>query len=650
MVLGLKIPNNDLATNLPCTQNPEPVKILSVKSSKLRTLVGLDKGTQVSLRPYIYLNVGDVLEFWPSKSNIENVYKIVGQESDEPFHRIRIHPAYSKSSWIAVPPHKFLVTFRERAGPSDSKATKILEQFHYRGKGLNRIVGRRTALVAETREHGIIGYGVVSATLAAAKPRFALFDTNFREQMNSKLINRLVRIPRVVIHPEFRGMGLGVLMTKHLVDYVREYWDIRGYTPIAVEVVASMTEYHRFFEAAGFIRTGETLGYEKGIAPMYGTGTWEKRPNSATYDFIGHQKPKPYLIYPLNSFVRGVLMEKGKLGSDRTKLKSRPKVKATPIILRRVSAEYRVTNGSTPRAEQVRDAFDVDSRQMNSPVLKNLFLNIDPGNVVLITGASGSGKSTILRLLSEDLQELRENMDISGTFSGLDHKSAARLTRAWDDTRPLIDQIGSSVKEAIEVLNSVGLAEAHLYVKRPFQISDGQRYRFAVALLCDSKKPLWIADEFTSALDPLTAAIVAKGIRKRAYYSGATLVIAAPHIQNFVDSLVPNTLVALRWGGIAEIVSIRCRYRVFSGFFELRIKNTGKQVLTDVNLSSIAVNGDRQVIAKVGSLGPQKRSEVVVLPLSEVEKFSGLVVMTQQHVGDIVYFNDYLKNLDYRLP
>jgi len=645
MGLGLKIPNKDLATNLGCAQDSELAKVLSVKSSDRRTLVGLDKGTQVSLRPYIYLNAGDVLEFRPSKSDIQDVFKIVGQESDEPFHRIRIHPAYSKSLRIAVPPHNFLVTFRERAGPRDGKATKVLEQFHYRGKGLNRIVGRRTVLLAETREHGIIGYGVVSATLAAAKPRFDLFDTNFREQMSSKLINRLVRIPRVVIHPEFRGMGLGVMMAKHLVDYVREYWDVRGYTPIAVEVVASMTEYHRFFEAAGFIRTGETSGYVKGIAPRYGTGTWEKRPNSANYDFIGHQKPKPYLIYPLDSFVRGVLMEKGKLGPDRTKLKFRPKVKGTQTIFRRVSAEYRVTNGSTPRAEQVRDAFDVDSRQMNSPVLKNLSLNIDPCDVVLITGASGSGKSTILRLLSEDLQELRENMDISGTFSGLDHKSAARLTRAWDDTRPLIDQIGSSVKEAIEILNSVGLAEAHLYVKRPFQISDGQRYRFAVALLCDSKKPLWVADEFTSALDPLTAAIVAKGIRKRAYYSGATLVIAAPHIQNFVDSLVPNTLVTLRWGGIAEIVSVRCRYRVLSGSLELRMKSTGKQVLTDVNVSGIAVNGDRQVIAKVGSLEPQKRSEVVVLPLSEVEKFSGLVVTTQQHVGDVVYFNDYLKNL-----
>ena len=632
--------SKDLAPSIGHTPNSEIAEVISVKDSNKRTLVDLNNGTKISLRPYIYLNTGDTIEFRPRQSDYKDVFKIVREASKGSIHRVRIHPPYSKSVWVAVPPHNFLITFRERKDASDGKATKLLEQFHYRGKGLNRLIGRRTVLVAETREHGIIGYGVLCATLAAAKPRFVLFDTNFKEQMRSKLINKLVRIPRVVIHPEFRGIGLGVMMAEHLLDYVRDYWDVRGYTPIAVEVIASMTEYHRFFEAAGFVKAGETSGYDRGIAPLYGTGTWEERPNSVHYDFIGHQKSKPYLIYPLDSFVRGILMEKQRLNSDSQKLQLRPKVNGTPIVMRRVSAEYRVKNGITPRAAQVRDAFDVDSRQMNSPVLKNLSLTIDPGDVILITGASGSGKSTILKLLSEDLHELKESMDISGTISVLDPTSVACLARVWDDTRPLVDQVGSSVKEAIEILNSVGLAEAHLYVKRPFQISDGQRYRFAVALLCDSKKPLWVADEFASTLDPLTAAIVAKGIRKRAHFSGAALVIAAPHIDNFVDSLVPNTMVTLRWGGIAEIVSVRCRCRILSGLLEVRIDSKGKQVLSDVNISGVGVDGNRQVISELGSLGPQKRLEVIKFPLDEIQEFRGLVVTTQQRVGDVIYFQN----------
>ena len=234
-------------------------------------------------------------------------------------------------------------------------------------------------------------------------------------------------------------------------------------------------------------------------------------------------------------------------------------------------------------------------------------------------------------------------MDISGTISGLEHTSVARLARVWDDTRPLVDQVGSSVKEAIEILNSVGLAEAHLYVKRPFQISDGQRYRFAVALLCDSKKLLWVADEFASTLDPLTAAIVAKGIRKRAYCSGTTLVIAAPHIHNFVDSLVPNTLVTLRWGGLAEIVSIKCRYQILSESVRLRMKNTGKQELTDVSVCGIGMHGNRPVIVPIGSLLP-RAEQSLVLPLEKVIEFSGLMVTTEQRVGEVVYFEWYLED------
>ena len=342
-------------------------------------------------------------------------------------------------------------------------------------------------LVAESEEHGVIGYGVLSATLGVAKPRFALFETNFTQQMRTKLINRLVRIPRVVIHPEFRGMGLGAMMAHHLVEYARGYWDVRSYTPIAVEVVASMTEYHRFFEAAGFVRAGETQGYQDGIMPQYGKGSWSERPNSLQYDFLHDQKPKPYLIYPLSQSVRGKLVKRGLMDPSQMSIEKKPQPHANKITFRRVSAEYRTSNGFTERAREVKEAFDVDSRQMQSPVLKSFSLSIEPGEVVLVTGASGSGKSTVLALLTREMEEIQQSMEIDGDFSGLDPQSTANLNTKCDDSLPLIDQIGGSVKEAIEILNSVGLAEAHLYVKRPSQISDGQRYRFAIASLCDSK-------------------------------------------------------------------------------------------------------------------------------------------------------------------
>ncbi len=154
-----------------------------------------------------------------------------------------------------------------------------------------------------------------------------------------------------------------------------------------------------------------------------------------------------------------------------------------------------------------------------------------------LDGATGE-KRTLVKFLTRHSEQVTSLMDIQGEARGVDHTQVATLDTNWDNSLPLIDQIGKSTREAIALLNGVGLAEAHLYLKRPCQISDGQRYHFAVARLCDSKKPLWVADDFASTLDPVTAAIVAKGLRKISWKLGSTLVLAAPHAEHFVDSLL----------------------------------------------------------------------------------------------------------------
>ena len=614
----------------------ELLVVASVKSSGSRTVVFSEDGRCVEMRPYIYLPVGSVLSFRPNIENFQNVDKLVTLPAGE-LDRVQLYPAYSKTSLVHVPPHEFSVTFRERRGPSDHRAIKSLEQFHYRGKGLDKLIGRRTVLIAESREYGVMGYGVVSATLGAVKPRFELFNTTFAEQMRSKLINRLVRIPRIVIHPEFRGVGLGAMMARQLVNFVRDFWDVRSYKAIAVEVVASMVEYHGFFESAGFVKAGETVGYQKAIRPQYGTGTWSERPNSASYDFLQDQKPKPYLIYPITESVREALKEKGMWLSEPSVIATRPHPTGKRFSFSRLSVAYKTTNGFAPRARQVKEAFDVDTRQLESPVLHNFNLVVDPGEVVLVTGASGSGKSTVLKLMTKGISDLRAIMDINGEMDGIEPKDVVQLTTSWDDQSPLIDQVGSSVKEAIEILNSVGLAEAHLYVKKPHQISDGQRYRFAVAVLCDSSKSVWVADEFASSLDPLTAAIVGKGVRKRAYSSGATLVVAAPHASHFVESLVPNKIVTLRWGGVAEIAGIKCNIRIRRDHVEISTRNAGKKPLTGVRLFGTGAHGERQVIAEFCDLPSSARRGTAKIALERLDDFTSILVSTEQNVGDIVY-------------
>lgn len=619
--------------------NKETFRVDSVRSTGNYTSVKFENGYKVDLRPFIYIKTGDILEFIPSIEAFEEVNKIIIEKSTGLTRKIKIHPPYCKTETVCVSPHCFKVTFQERRSGKDWESARFLEQFHYRGKGLNRLVGRRTVLIVESNMHGIIGYGVLSATVAAAKPRFALFHTNFKEQMQTKLINQIVRIPRVVIHPEFRGMGLGALTAKHLVQYVKDYWDINGYTPILVEVIASMTDYHRFFESAGFLKFGHTLGYEKGIIPEYGVGSWKPRPNHGQYDFFKNQKSKPYLIYPLNENILSMLME-----GNPTKLQSRQVLSrevrlSEPIHFTQISIEYKANDGLTPRAAEIKEAFGVDATQMYSPVLTQFSLRIDPGDVVMLTGASGSGKSTIIKLLTQNLEELNAEMNIRGEPPKLDPSKVANLTANWNEELPLIDQVGECTRDAIALLNVVGLAEAHLYLKRPSQISDGQRYRFAVAQLCNSGEPVWVADEFASTLDPLTAAIVAKGLRKSAWKFGATVVLAAPHISHFVDSLLPNKIVWLRWGGFAKTLSVRLIYEQLENGLKVQVGNTCAYDLTSVAIGGINETGEVETLKTIGTLASNHISSPFQLKWDAIERFSAIVAQTNEQVGDIVYLD-----------
>jgi ABC-type lipoprotein export system ATPase subunit/GNAT superfamily N-acetyltransferase len=608
--------------------------IKNIKSNGNFTKVELNNGKTIILRPFLYLKPNDVLKFIPSIDNYEKIYKVFEDKATREIKEVKIYPPYEKRETIYLPPHKFEVIFRERKDVSDWEKVKDLERFHYRGKGLNKIVGRRTVLLAEIPKVGIVGFGVLSASVAVCAPRFRLLGINFTEQMKSGLINRIVRIPRIVIHPEFRGLNLGVLMAKHLINYAREYWDINHYTPIMIEVIAAMTEYHRFFEKAGFIKIGYTTGY-KGVAiiPKYGEGCFAER-NFSKYKFIENQREKPYLVYPLSSKIE----EKLKPYRESHKILFAPKSpKLTdPLKFKNLSLKYKIKNGSTERTNIVKEVFGVDSDHAFSPVIENFSLTIEPGDVVLITGASGSGKSTLLKLLTTSRNLLKDTLEWSGVFPQIKNNMVEVLNVNSFCDLPLIDQLGKDVKEAINLLNSVGLTEAHLYIKKPHQLSDGQRYRFAIAKLCDSKKPIWVADEFASTLNPEMAAIVAKGLRKLAYKYGATVIIAAPHISYFVDSLLPNKLVKLSWSMKPRICSIKItKFSQNNDKLTLSIKNNGSEPLSKIEIGLLKTSKFHSLY-KVQFLNPQ---ELITTTIKIIEKeFYALIIKAGEGVGEIFYY------------
>jgi ABC-type methionine transport system ATPase subunit len=173
-------------------------------------------------------------------------------------------------------------------------------------------------------------------------------------------------------------------------------------------------------------------------------------------------------------------------------------------------------------------------------------------------------------------------------------------------------------------------------LRRICQLSDGQRYRFAVARLCDSRKRVWVADEFASSLSPEIAAVVAKGLRRLARQHGTTVILAAPHMASFMGSLLPTKLIRLRWGGCAERYGGAAEWSEDAQRIQVKLANQSDGDLTDMVFEALDINGEATVIRHkprlssrmVWHVGAEKR---------DLREKTSLRVRSAQGVGDVAY-------------
>lgn len=181
----------------------------------------------------------------------------------------------------------------------------------------------------------------------------------------------------------------------------------------------------------------------------------------------------------------------------------------------------------TPRVLEVAEAFGIGLADSEFVIYDNLDLEVQGNDIVYITGQSGSGKSLLLKALANQLKDSRKVM-------GLDDVVLKEV--------PVIDQIGESFSEGLELLSRAGVSDAFLYVRKPSELSDGQRYRVKLAKLIESGADVWVADEFGAVLDRYTAKGVARNMSRTAREVGACLIVATTHI-DLEEELGPNVVV-----------------------------------------------------------------------------------------------------------
>jgi ABC-type ATPase with predicted acetyltransferase domain len=201
----------------------------------------------------------------------------------------------------------------------------------------------------------------------------------------------------------------------------------------------------------------------------------------------------------------------------------------------------------TDRVLEIAEAFGLGLDDKEFVIFDNQEIPVEQGDVVYITGQSGSGKSLALRELKKQMSE--KGMQVSD----IDEVPL-------DNSKPLIDQIGKNTTEALTLLSIAGLNDAYLFVRKPNELSDGQRYRFRLAKIIESGAKVWVADEFLAVLDRVTAKVIAFNLQKIARKMGATLMVATTHT-DMVEDLAPNLYIEKRYREKIKIVRTPDEYK-----------------------------------------------------------------------------------------
>lgn len=204
-------------------------------------------------------------------------------------------------------------------------------------------------------------------------------------------------------------------------------------------------------------------------------------------------------------------------------------------------------------------------------VLKGINIEIKKGEVVVIIGASGSGKSTFLRTLNllevpssgkiifegnelcaqkSDVNKHRQKMGmVFQHFNLFEHLSVLE-NLCIAPIKLLKKSKEQAKKEAIELLNQVGLADK--ISAYPSSLSGGQKQRIAIVRALAMSPDVMLFDEPTSALDPEMVGEVLN-VMKNLARSGMTMVVVT-HEMGFAREVASRVLFFDR-GIVAEDAS-----------------------------------------------------------------------------------------------
>jgi len=204
-------------------------------------------------------------------------------------------------------------------------------------------------------------------------------------------------------------------------------------------------------------------------------------------------------------------------------------------------------------------------------VLRDVSFTLPRGRTLIILGASGSGKSTILKIITgllkadagsvwvygtkidglseQQMMPVREHLGMIFQEGALFDSLTVRENvgyKLYEQTNMPLGQVDHRVEEVLDFLE----LETHID-KMPSQLSGGQRRRVAIARAMAFKPGLLLYDEATTGLDPITAITVNDEVVKLRDFEGVSSIVVTHQLR---DAFYVARHTAVRDAGHVKIV------------------------------------------------------------------------------------------------
>lgn len=192
------------------------------------------------------------------------------------------------------------------------------------------------------------------------------------------------------------------------------------------------------------------------------------------------------------------------------------------IPIKKITLESKIENDNY--TQYIYDNYDIQNRdktvtEVPIPSKEDMeAMNKDDWNILLICGKSGSGKSTILREIYGDVKPIE-----------------------YDYSKCVISQFPRLTEEEVcDLLSSMGLASVPTWLRKPQELSNGERARLDIAkAIYDANGGVVLLDEYTSVVNRAAAKSMSHALQRYARQKGLKIIIASCHF-DIVEWLQPD--------------------------------------------------------------------------------------------------------------